>query len=58
MPIAKATPGWGLTAISLAWSFEKGRRTTPPFSFPQTISEGVRFVARDGVTGRNAGMPR
>jgi hypothetical protein len=23
----------GLTAISQAWSFEKGRRTTPPFSF-------------------------
>jgi hypothetical protein len=22
----------GLTAISQAWSFEKGRRTTPPFS--------------------------
>jgi hypothetical protein len=59
LPIARTTPGWGLTAIkNRLWSFEKGRRTTPPFSFPQTIPEGVRFVARDGVTGRNAGMPR
>jgi hypothetical protein len=35
MPIAVSTPGWGLTAISQAWSFEKGRRTTPPFSFAE-----------------------
>jgi hypothetical protein len=32
VPIATATPGWGLTAISQAWSGEKGPRTTRPFS--------------------------
>ena len=39
VPIATATPGWGLTAISQAWSFEKGRRTTPPFSLRKS---GIR----------------
>ena len=37
----------GLTAISHAWSFEKGRRTTPPFSFAQDRNLRVQIsVAR------------
>ena len=30
----------GLTAISQAWSFEKGRRTTPPFSLRESAIRG------------------
>jgi hypothetical protein len=52
MPIAKSTPGWGLTAISRAWSFEKGRRTTPPFSYPQFRDPLARIPERDSSKAR------
>jgi hypothetical protein len=48
LPIARTTPGWGLTAIkNRLWSFEKGRRTTPPFSMRKNGIHSRGFRSRE-----------